>query len=142
VHEIAFSQAECSALVDQARELLDNTNKLINEGRAASDFASPSPEACKYCLFRPGCSKYWKARHDTGEWPLDVIGHIKEKGFSGNKMGKLVIERNEKTYTIRALTGRHSLLSEPCENALVCNLGNDNSRDHYVERLLTTSYIL
>lgn len=142
VHEIAFLQAECSALVDKARKLLDDTNKLINDGRTPSDFASPSSEACKYCLFRPGCIKYWQARQDTDEWPLDVIGHIKEKGFSGNKMGRLVIEGNGKIYTIRALSVRHSLLNMPCDNALVCSLGNDNSRGHYIERLLTTSYIL
>jgi len=142
VHEIAFSPAECSAILEEARKLLDDANKMIIEGKTPSDFASPSPEACKYCLFRPGCTKYWQARQDTDEWPLDVIGHIKEKGFSGNKMGKLVIEGNGKTYTIRALDGRHGLFSRPCENALVCSLGNDNTRGYYIERLLTTSYIL
>lgn len=142
VHEIAFSPAECSALVDEARKLLDATNKMISDGKTPSDFASPSPEACKYCLFRPGCTKYWQIRQDADEWPLDVIGHVKEKGLSGNKMGRLVIEGNGKTYTIRALDGRHSLLSMPCENALVCSLGSDNARGHYIERLLTTSYIL
>jgi len=142
VHEIAFSPTGCSALVEDARKLLDDTNKMISEGTTPSDFAAPSPEACKYCLFRPGCKKYWQARMDTDDWPLDVIGHIKETGFSGNKMGRLVIEENGKTYTIRALSSRHSVLSKSCDSALVCSLGSDSTRGHYVERLLTTSYII
>ena len=140
VHEVIFSQAECIRLLEQAKKYISDTNELISSGISANDFAAPSPEACRYCLFRPGCYKYWQARQDTEDWPIDVIGHIREKGFAGNNLGRLVIEADEKRYTVRALSLRHILLNGTYKNALICNLGNDTSPGYYIERLLTTSY--
>jgi len=139
-HEVHFSQAECIGLLEQAKKLLVDTNELILGGLSPDDFATPSPEACKYCLFRPGCHKYWQARQETEEWPIDLIGCIKEKGFSGNKLGRLVIEQGEKKYIIRALSSRHSFLYDTNKNVLICNLGNDTASNHYIERMMTTGY--
>ena len=69
-----------------------------------------------------------------------MIGYIKEKGYSGNNLGRLVMVRDEKNYTVRALSSRHTFLNGNSNNALICNLGNDTSRNHYVDRLLTTGY--
>ena len=127
-------------LIKQAEKYLEDTNELILSGVSACDFATPSPDACMYCLFRPGCHKYWQVRQNTENWPIDLIGHIKEKGFSGNNLGRLVIVQDEKDYTVRALSTRHSFLQDSSNNALICNLGNDTSQDYYIERILTTGY--
>lgn len=136
-HEVMFSQEECISLFEGAKKRLRDTNELILSGLSATDFAAPSPEACRYCLFRPGCYKYWQVRRDTEDWPIDLIGCIKEKSFSGNNLGKLIIERDKKKYIVRALSSRHSFLNGTNKNVLICNLGNDTSSSHYVERLLT-----
>lgn len=140
VHEILFSKADCISLLDQAKKLLIDTNELILSGLSPDDFATPSPEACRYCLFRPGCQKYWQARQETEDWPIDLIGRIEEKGFTGNKLGRLVIERGEKKYTVRALSGRHRFLFDNNKNVLICNLRNDTSSNNYIERSMTTGY--
>lgn len=140
MHEVLFSQDDCINLLEQAKKLLGDTNDLILSGLPPDGFASPSPEACRYCLFRPGCQKYWKARQDSGEWPLDLIGEIKEKGFSGNKLGRLVIEREHKQYFVRSLSSRHGFLYDSNKNVLICNLKNDTSPNHYIERSMTAGY--
>lgn len=140
VHEVVFSHAECSKLLEEAKQNLNDTNELISSGVTESDFASPSPETCRYCLFRPGCKKYWQERQNTEDWPIDLMGSIKERGFSGNKLGWIVIEQADKKYTVRSLSGRHNFLNGTSDNVLLCNLGNDTSPNHYIERLLTTGY--
>jgi len=140
VREILFSEEGCMRILEQAKKLLINTNDLILSGLPPDGFAAPSLEACRYCLFRPGCQKYWQARQDTEGWPIDLIGCIKEKGFSGNKLGRLVIERGEKKYIVRALSSRHSFLYGHNKNVLICNLGSDTSPNHYIERMMTTGY--
>jgi CRISPR/Cas system-associated exonuclease Cas4 (RecB family) len=140
VHEIFFSQEDCIRLLEQAKKLLIDTNDLILSGLSPNDLATPSPEACRYCLFRPGCQKYWQARQGTEDWPIDLIGGIKERCFSRNELGRLVIERGEKKYFIRSLSSRHSFLYDTNKNVLICNLGNDTSSNHYIERMMTTGY--
>jgi hypothetical protein len=138
--EVKVSQSECIRLVEQAKQNLDDTNELISSGLAAEDFAIPSPAACRYCPFRPGCHKYWQARQDTEEWPIDIIGSIKERGVSGNRFGRIVVERGDKKYVVRGLSQRHRFLNKECNNVLICNLGNDTSPGNYVEKLLTAGY--
>ena len=140
LHEIPFSPSECKVLLDQARNLLSETNNLISKGLSEEDFASPSPAACKYCLYRPGCKKYWQKREDAAEWPVDIIGCVEEKGFSGNKLGRIVIKQGEAKYVVRALSSRHSFLYGTKKNILMCNLGNDTSINHYIEQIMTTGY--
>jgi RecB family exonuclease len=138
--EVKFSQSECIKLVEEAKKNLDDTNELISSGLAAEDFAIPSPAACRYCPFRPGCHKYWQARQDTEDWPIDIIGNVKERGFSGNKCGRIVVEKGDKKYIVRGLSQRHGFLNSDCNNVLVCNLGNDTSPGNYVEKRLTAGY--
>ncbi|MFB0562930.1 MAG: PD-(D/E)XK nuclease family protein [Candidatus Lokiarchaeia archaeon] len=140
VHEVTFTDAGCKRLLGQAKKLIGDTNKLILSGLSPQDFATPSPKACRYCLFRPGCKQYWQTREDTEDWPIDLIGSIKEKGFSGNKLGRIVIDRGGKEFTVRALSDRHSFLYGNNKNVLICNLGNDTSSNNYIERMMTTGY--
>lgn len=138
--EVKFSEDECIKLLEQAKNLLNDTNECIESNSVPSNFANPSPEACKYCLFRPGCQKYWQKRTEAEEWPIDVIGSVRERGFSGNKLGWLVIEQEKAEYFVRALSDRHAFLFSPNKNVLICNLSNDTSSNHYIERIMTTGY--
>ena len=52
------SQSECKSLFEEAKQLLDTTNKsILNE----SFEANPTEANCKYCLYRPACSFFIKS---------------------------------------------------------------------------------
>ena len=50
---VDFSQSECNAIFEEAKELLKVTNESISKEKFA---ANPSEANCKYCLYRPACS--------------------------------------------------------------------------------------
>lgn len=72
---IDVSPSEASAITDEAREVLASLNRRIAAGEDPSSLASPSPEACSACRYRPGCSAYRAARSGTG-WPHDIWGDL------------------------------------------------------------------
>lgn len=79
--EVSFSGEECRELLQEAKELLDESNRSIKMAIEKDDcrsLASPSPSVCARCTFRPGCSAYWESRTivDDDKWPVDVCGVI------------------------------------------------------------------
>lgn len=51
-YNVPFTQEECVNLITDARKSLDDLNGLITAGLDATDFAAPSQEACRYCVYR------------------------------------------------------------------------------------------
>ena len=140
---IDVDSEECSILLQEAEKNLDDINELIETGLKPEDFAQPSPEACKYCLFRPACSKYWESRQEDGSWPIDVRGKIKEKTKLLNGYFRIVIESDERDIAIRGLSPeRHPFLKEEIDGAVFCNLWNEKPESFFVEKLFTTGYSL
>jgi hypothetical protein len=79
--EVPFTQKECSRLIDEAATTFTSVNSLISTGTPAvyEGFATPSPQNCRFCSFRPACPEYRKARK-SGEpangWPIDSFGTV------------------------------------------------------------------
>ena len=140
---VAVDSDECSRLLHDAEKSLGDTNGLIEAGLSPEDFAQPSPGACKFCLYRPACSKYWESRTQGEEWPADERGRIKGKAMLANGTFRILIEAGGRDIAIRGLSPeRHSCLNEEVQDILFCNLGHDTLEDHYLERMLTTGYAL
>lgn len=134
---------ECSSLLKKAEKSLDDINKLIENGLNPEDFAQPSPEACKFCLFRPSCNKYWESRQENRNWPADAKGRIKEKAMLVNGCFRIVVESEKGDVAIRGLSPeRHAFLNDELMGVIFCNLGRDTSEGFYVENMLTTGYAL
>ena len=87
-HPIFFQPEECLELLDDALELLSEVNSMIStESRSIvlRRLASPSPVACRFCLYRPCCPSYWQKRSEQeGDWPHDTRGKLKEIKKLGN----------------------------------------------------------
>jgi len=134
---------ECSNMLIKAEKSLDDINELIENGLDPEDFAQPSPEACKFCLFRPSCSKYWESCRENKDWPADTKGRIKEKAILANGCFRIVVESQRGDVAIRGLSSeRHAFLNDELTGVIFCNLGHDTSEGFYVENMLTTGYAL
>lgn len=114
---VTFDAESCNALVEAAREALDNVNQAIRLDRSSEAvqerLANPRPEVCAYCTFRPGCLPYRGARvAASGQWPHDVSGRL--KGIATLADGSAVMEIDCAAGMIRirglSLAGRHPAL--------------------------------
>jgi len=140
---IDVDSEECGKLLQEARKNLDDINELIGAGLKPEDFAQPSPEACKYCLFRPACSKYWEARKEGENWPDDAKGRIVNKTELANGFYRVVFATDTGEVAIRGLSPeRHSFLRDDIEGAVFCNLWNERPEGFFVEKMITTGYAL
>ena len=79
--EVPFTHEECSQLLDEAALTLKFLNsRICTEATSVYEvFASPSPQNCRFCSYRPACPKYRKAREigdQTDGWPADAFGKV------------------------------------------------------------------
>jgi len=140
---ISVDPTECSSLLKKAEKSLDDINELIENGLNPEDFAQPSPEACKFCLFRPPCKKYWESCQGNKNWPADIKGKIKEKAMLINGCFRIVVESEKGDVAIRGLSPeRHAFLNNELKGVIFCNLRHDTSEGFYLENMLTTGYPL
>lgn len=140
---IKVEPEECAKLLQEAEKSMDDINELIETGLKPEDFAQPSPEACKYCLFRPACSMYWESRQEDGSWPIDARGRIANKTVLANGLFRVVIATDAGEIAIRGLSPeRHPFLKEGIEGVLFCNLWNEKPGCFFVEKMFTTGYEL
>ena len=96
--EVSYSHEEASALLREAKELLEVTNEMIDEvkGGDLSLLANPSPDNCRFCNYRHVCDSYWKARRpdDVEDWPHDIIGEF--INYDVQKNGKILLSLKSK----------------------------------------------
>lgn len=69
---VVFSEEECKAVFDEAKNLLKTTNNCVNTKLFS---ANPKEENCKYCLYRPACS-FFDEKLETDFFYNDVLGEI------------------------------------------------------------------
>jgi RecB family exonuclease len=84
---VPFSIDECQSLLVDARKALAETNSAIANNRLDL-LASPSPDTCKYCVYRPFCSCYIEARRTvdrSGAWPNDALGTLLSTEIAGDE---------------------------------------------------------
>ena len=139
-----------SSLLDEARQILTAINLLIkNEAEryevALNRLASPSPEICQFCRYRPGCFPYWEKIEveQEAKWPHDAKGILKEKKILGNGLMliKLTDLQKSNTITVRGLQpDRHPALNYSSNDVLIFSTINDKIPDSYREGLFTTIY--
>lgn len=149
-HEIQFDAEECASLLDEARQILTAINLLIkNEAEryevALNRLASPSPEICQFCRYRPCCFPYWEKREveQEAKWPHDAKGIFKEKKILGNGLMliKLTDLQKSNTITVRGLhPDRHPALNHSSSDVLIFSIINDKVPGSYREGLFTTIY--
>lgn len=94
---VEFSEQECKALFEEAKNLLKSTNDCIKTGTFS---AHPKVENCKYCLYRPACSFFIK-KLETDFSFNDVLGEIKEVKRFQNGNVSLFLQNGNKVLTIK-----------------------------------------
>ena len=148
---IPFRQEECSRLLDEARELINRINSVIsikteNYGTVLGHLASPSPEVCRFCLYRPCCPAYWEKREAEleREWPHDAKGKLKEIKKLGNGLMliKLIPDlQKSNIITVRGLhPDRHPALNKTPDEVSVFSMIHGKVPGSYGEGHLTTIY--
>lgn len=142
-YNIPFNHEECLNLLNDAKSYFDKLNKLITSGLDSTSFAAPSQAACRYCVYRPACKKYWTNREGNEQWPADFAGVVIEKKVLGNGLLKIVVENGEKKITIRCLSPeRFPFLTNNMQEVMFCNLGRDTVQSYFKETPMTTGYSL
>ncbi len=115
--EVSFSPKEASDLLVKATKMLDDCNARIQvsiDRETLEELATPAPQTCAYCTFRPGCSSYWKSRIDFAElgWPHDVAGRLIQKQKLGNGKWLLKIQTSSSESVSITLSAGQELYPE------------------------------
>lgn len=139
-HAVPFDRAECLALIEQAKQKLSQVNSLLVPGSSWEVLATPSPGACRFCRYRPACSKYIATSKDGSDWPLDAAGEVLEK--EKYKHGYRVVLRTlSGDVVIRKLDeSRHPVLLGDARNLMFFNLRRDSSPLNYTGGPFTVSF--
>lgn len=149
-HEIHFSPEECCTLLQEAQDILVETNNTIltepNTDLLKDKLASPSPKACGYCSFRPICPAYLRIlghRNSQDQWPADIKGMITDKRILGNRTYMIKIRDSQnRSITIRGLNPeKFDLLEEESlKEIMVFSLVPDKVENYYRESPMTVIY--
>ncbi len=139
-YTIPFDKEGCLSIVKSAIVHFDELNNRIETGLDAETFATPAPETCRYCVYRPACKSYWTIRGHNG-WPLDFEGVIIENQILGNGLFKVKLDNEGETIVIRGLSpDRHNFLNNGYNKAMFFNLNKDTVQGYYKETLMTAGY--
>jgi hypothetical protein len=151
IHPVEFTPEECLNLLIKACQLLDEINLAIaaNESKQKDvhkQLSSPSPENCRFCLYRPCCPSYWNAKEadPLAEWPNDAKGLITEIKNLGNGLIfiKLLLDNSE-IISIRGLhPERHSALKGRPNRIAIFSMIASRVKGSFREGKYTTIYIL
>jgi RecB family exonuclease len=94
--DVPFTPSECEVLLQVATRALMDVNIAIGGSgpREATEaaLASPGPDECRRCLYRPGCRPYQQAWGSSAELRAessDLLGELREVTRLGN--GKLLL---------------------------------------------------
>ena len=111
---VPFTQNECRELLDEALRTREQVNegieKVIRGESPLAGLATPTPENCRYCPYRPicppGCGKVRTRREQGEEAPTDVEG--KAVGIRNGRWGlrMLQLKEDDSLCSVRDLDGR------------------------------------
>jgi len=150
---IPFTKDECKGLLESVYEIYNKTNNIINENILQKNnllfsLASPAPNICFFCNFRPVCTPYWEAMTLSPEkqWPYDISGTIENSGSWGNNRIFLEIKRTtsqEKVKVVGLSPDRHPDINTRYSNVSIFYLKkNKNSLNTYKEGQFTVIYAI
>jgi len=151
-HIIPYSPDDCEALFKEAKDLMGKANSAIQEKgmvllSSSAGIASPKPETCYYCTYRPICDSYWEARqkHPDPKWPFDVRGEIlsMKKLGDGSILCKIQDSSSQgRISTIRGLfESKHPGLLEKSKKFTMLSLYKENDEGFFKDGPFTTLYI-
>jgi CRISPR/Cas system-associated exonuclease Cas4 (RecB family) len=69
--EVSIVPAECEAEAAAAVALLDAYNTAVAAGTSLTAMANPSPDACRWCPFKPFCPAFWATVNPDWSGQLD-----------------------------------------------------------------------
>lgn len=69
--EVELEPSECEREASDAVALLDVYNRKVRSGAAPQEFASPSPESCRWCAYKLVCPVFWQAASPDWSGQLD-----------------------------------------------------------------------
>lgn len=108
--DVPFTQAECKDLLEEATQTLTSLNASIShqETVGPESFASPSPQNCRFCGYRPVCWRYQEeigSGVQTDGWPKDAVGRVWDINvLSSSRVNLRVCGEGGTEYTFRALS--------------------------------------
>jgi hypothetical protein len=148
---VPFTRAECEELLARARALREEVNAVVVAEGDAGDrqrrLASPSPDTCRFCSYRPSCDPYHEAAgsgEDPAAWPSDVWGRVTQNQSLGNGRQLLRLSARGVESRIRGLTPggmRHPALQWAVPGAYVEAFGvRANSPVSFEETVYTVLY--
>jgi len=149
--DVSFDENECTLLASEAKEELQSVNASIasctSPAAAVAALARPSPETCRSCTYRPGCTRYWKVAGDPPgiEWPADVRGRLREVKHLLNGQALLEVQTSRGVARVRGIDpdlSRHAALKllRPQQNVAVFNLRREGTGLQFAETCMTVIY--
>ena len=69
--EVALEPSECEREATEAVALLDAYNGKVRTDAAPEEFASPSPQGCRWCAYKLLCPAFWQAASPDWSGQLD-----------------------------------------------------------------------
>lgn len=69
--EVALDPSDCAREATEAVALLDAYNGKVRAGAAPEEFASPSPQGCRWCPYKVLCPVFWQAALPQWSGQLD-----------------------------------------------------------------------
>jgi hypothetical protein len=158
--DVPFDTGECSQLLEEAVTSLKRLNERIGlasgqppASTALRTFANPSPSNCRFCVFRPCCEAFEKAKDsattDVG-WPRDIWGVVCDFKILENQKIGLGLKVNGYAYQIARVRGispspeRHPALPyiKVGERVAVYNLKGNAERGEFSEAPATVIYLV
>lgn len=147
---VEFEPAACNALLDEATRTLREIEKTVATAGAdyAERLATPSPQACGFCLYRPACQPYADASAASDQeppWPIDTWGIVDRVVTLGNGRKMVVMHDEDGEFAIRGLSSepsRHPALNQLNQGdvLVIFNLRSAGSDSTYSETEFTTMY--
>jgi hypothetical protein len=146
---VPFDPEQCIGLVSEAKSLLDDANAIVlrvnEKGLSPATLASPSPETCIHCAYRPNCSAYLHVQKNAdSDWPLDVWGILKNVQRLMNGQLAVILETSNGTEAIRGISSqeRHPALASVAtgDRLAIFNLQKSFPVGGLQEGLYTTIY--
>jgi len=117
-HEVPIDPAQAVKVARQARQLLDEFNKIVKKD--SGDLARPLPKdnsnhifGCMGCLYRPVCKSYLNTQRlseENKKWPNDAVGLVTNLNKGYDKVRITIKPRNEEreiTIEFRDSPSRH-----------------------------------
>lgn len=105
---VPYLNAECTALLDQAVDVLEEVNSIIESNDVYSAqklLADARPENCYLCNYRPGCAAYRPFMSlNREDWPRrDIRGKLLEATWKGNGTLSLSVAIDDLIFRIRGI---------------------------------------